>query len=66
MTYRIIIDNTKLMKLKCDLVNILLVISNGRTTTPIEKAKDHQHGDSYGHSNAKAILLLRVDRIIAI
>jgi len=35
-------DGVKLMKLKCDLINMLLVITNGRTVIPVEKARDEK------------------------
>ena len=45
-----------MMKLKCDLVSMLLVVTNGRTAIPVEKIrnkkKDPRRGASYGHSNA--------------
>lgn len=44
------------MKLKCDLVSMLFVITDGRTVTPVEKARDkkrdQQCGVSNGHSDA--------------
>ena len=35
-------DGVKLMKLKCDLINMLLVITNGQTVIPVEKARDEK------------------------
>ena len=47
---------TYMMKLKCDLVSMLLVVTDGRTVIPVEKTgnkkKDPRRGASYGHSNA--------------
>ena len=44
------------MKLKYDLVSMLLVITNGRTTILVEKTrnrkKDHRRGASYRQSDA--------------
>ena len=49
-------DDAKLMKLKCDLVSMLLVVTDGRFTIAVEKTrnkkKDQWHGASYGHSDA--------------
>jgi len=49
-------DDTKLMKPKYDLVNMLLVDADGQTTIPVEetrnKKKDHWRGASYGHFDA--------------
>ena len=45
-----------MMKLKCDLVSMLLVITDGRTAILVEKIrnknKDHRRGASYGHFDA--------------
>ena len=43
MTFRLIpTDSAKLMRLKCDFVNILLIATNGQTMIPIEKATDEK------------------------
>ena len=49
-------DGAKLMKLKCDLVSMLLVVTDGRFMIAVEKTrnkkKDQWRGASYGHSDA--------------
>ena len=45
-----------MMKLKCDLVSMLLVITDGRTAILVgktgNKKKDHRRGANYGHFDA--------------